>query len=138
MPTYDYTCTACKKTVEIFHSMTEKPRTKCPSCGKNALERQLGTGGAIIFKGGGFYQTDYRSDSYKKAAAADSGTNSGSGGGAKDAGESKATPTETKAESKSGSKANAETKPSDAKPAKQATKEPAKDSSKKPSKSTKD
>jgi predicted nucleic acid-binding Zn ribbon protein len=53
--------------------MTEKARTKCPACGKNTLERQLGTGGAIIFKGSGFYQTDYRSDSYKKAAKADSG-----------------------------------------------------------------
>lgn len=71
MPTYDYRCTACGVMHEIFHSMTEKPRRTCPGCGKNALERQLGTGGAIIFKGSGFYQTDYRSESYKKSAQAD-------------------------------------------------------------------
>jgi putative FmdB family regulatory protein len=72
MPTYDYKCTACDHAFEIFHSMSEVKR-KCPECGKNALERQIGTGGAVIFKGSGFYQTDYRSESYKKAAEADSG-----------------------------------------------------------------
>jgi putative FmdB family regulatory protein len=71
MPTYDYRCNACQKTIEIFHSMSEPARKKCPLCGKNALERQLGTGGAIIFKGSGFYQTDYRSESYKNAQKAD-------------------------------------------------------------------
>lgn len=71
MPTYDYLCKACGKRMEIFHSMTEPARKKCPQCGKSALERQLGTGGAIIFKGSGFYQTDYRSDGYKKAAEAE-------------------------------------------------------------------
>jgi putative FmdB family regulatory protein len=71
MPTYDYTCKACGKSFEIFHSMTEVKR-KCPACGKNALERQIGTGGAIIFKGSGFYQTDYRSESYKKAKESES------------------------------------------------------------------
>ena len=73
MPTYDYTCKACGKSVEIFHSMSEVKR-KCPACGKNALERQIGTGGAIIFKGSGFYQTDYRSEGYKKAKESESGT----------------------------------------------------------------
>lgn len=72
MPTYDYKCTACKHQMEAFHSMKDKPLRKCPSCGKNALERLIGTGGAVIFKGSGFYQTDYRSESYKKAATADS------------------------------------------------------------------
>ncbi len=71
MPTYDYTCTACKKTLEIFHSMKEPAKKVCPACGKKALERQLGTGGAIIFKGSGFYQTDYRSEGYKKSAEAE-------------------------------------------------------------------
>jgi hypothetical protein len=52
--------------------MKDKPLRKCPSCGKNALERLIGTGAAVLFKGSGFYQTDYRSEGYKKAAAADS------------------------------------------------------------------
>jgi putative FmdB family regulatory protein len=73
LPTYDYKCTACGHAFEIFHSMTELKR-KCPKCGKNALERQIGTGGAVIFKGSGFYQTDYRSEAYKKSAKDDSGT----------------------------------------------------------------
>ncbi len=79
MPTYEYRCKSCGKQTDIFHSMTEAPRRKCPACGKNALERMIGTGGAVIFKGSGFYQTDYRSESYKKAAAADkNGSSSGS------------------------------------------------------------
>lgn len=71
MPTYEYVCRSCEHEFEVFHSMTEKPRRKCPECGKNALERKIGTGGAVLFKGSGFYQTDYRSESYKKAAEAD-------------------------------------------------------------------
>ena len=72
MPTYDYKCTACEHRFEQFQSMRDKPLKKCPSCGKNALERLIGTGAAVLFKGSGFYQTDYRSESYKKAAAAES------------------------------------------------------------------
>ena len=72
MPTYDYKCNACDHRFEHFQSMKDKPLKKCPSCGKNALERLIGTGAAVIFKGSGFYQTDYRSEGYKKAAAADS------------------------------------------------------------------
>jgi len=71
MPTYDYRCNACKAEFEHFQSIKEKPLKKCPHCGKNTLERLIGTGGAILFKGSGFYQTDYRADSYKKAAEAD-------------------------------------------------------------------
>lgn len=65
MPTYDYACRACGHALEIFHSMTEAPKKKCPKCGKNKLERQIGGGAGVIFKGSGFYSTDYRSDSYK-------------------------------------------------------------------------
>ena len=72
MPTYDYKCSACSHEFEQFQSMKDKALRKCPKCGKPALERLIGTGGAIIFKGSGFYQTDYRSDSYKKSADADS------------------------------------------------------------------
>lgn len=71
MPTYDYRCSACKHEFEQFQSMTAKPLKTCPKCGKKALERLIGTGAALVFKGSGFYQTDYRSDSYKKAASAD-------------------------------------------------------------------
>ncbi len=71
MPTYDYRCAECGHQFELFHSMKDAPKKKCPKCAKNALERLIGTGGGVLFKGGGFYETDYRSDSYKKAAAAD-------------------------------------------------------------------
>lgn len=68
MPTYDYRCDSCEHTLEAFESITAKPMKKCPSCGKLKLKRLLGTGAGLIFKGSGFYETDYRSDSYKKAA----------------------------------------------------------------------
>ena len=71
MPTYEYHCKICKHRFERFQSMKDSPLRKCPACGKAALERLIGTGGAVIFKGSGFYQTDYRSDSYQKAAEAD-------------------------------------------------------------------
>lgn len=71
MPTYDYKCKDCEHAWEEFQSITAKATKKCPECGKRKAERQIGPGAGIIFKGSGFYQTDYRSDSYKKAAAAD-------------------------------------------------------------------
>ena len=71
MPTYDYVCDACHHEFEEYQSITADPLRKCPKCGKNKLRRLIGTGAAIMFKGSGFYQTDYRSDSYKKAAEAD-------------------------------------------------------------------
>lgn len=74
MPTYDYRCTACEHEFEEFQSMTAPLLKKCPKCGKNKLERLIGTGAALMFKGSGFYITDYRSDSYKKSAEADKPT----------------------------------------------------------------
>src|SRR5438094_10675861 len=71
MPTYDYECDACGHTFEEFQSMTDKVLKKCPACKKPKLRRLLGTGAAIIFKGSGFYQTDYRSESYKSGAKAE-------------------------------------------------------------------
>lgn len=71
MPTYDYECGACGHALEVFQGINDPLLKKCPECGKNKLARQFGTGAAIVFKGSGFYQTDYRSDSYKKAAKAD-------------------------------------------------------------------
>ncbi len=82
MPTYDYRCKACNHEFELFQSMSDAVKKKCPACGKSALERLIGTGAALVFKGSGFYQTDYRSESYKKAAKAESG-----GGEAKSSGE---------------------------------------------------
>src|SRR5258707_10725915 len=72
MPTYDYVCEACDHKFELFQSIKDDPIKKCPECGKNKLRRLFGTGAAVMFKGSGFYTTDYRSDSYKKAASADS------------------------------------------------------------------
>ncbi len=84
MPTYDYRCEACGHEMEEFQSITAKPLKKCPACGKQKLQRLIGIGAGIIFKGSGFYETDYRSDSYKQAAKADkegSSTPAGSGDG---------------------------------------------------------
>lgn len=74
MPTYQYQCSACKHAFEELQSMKEEPLTKCPKCKKKKLERLLGTGAGLLFKGSGFYITDYRSESYKSAAKADSGS----------------------------------------------------------------
>src|SRR5688572_920157 len=71
MPTYDYECDACGRKFEEFQSMMDKLLKKCPACKKPKLRRLLGTGAAIIFKGSGFYQTDYRSESYKSGAKAE-------------------------------------------------------------------
>jgi putative FmdB family regulatory protein len=71
MPTYEYQCDACNHNFDEFQSMSEEPLKKCPKCGKRKLRRLFGTGAAVIFKGSGFYQTDYRSESYKTAAQAD-------------------------------------------------------------------
>jgi putative FmdB family regulatory protein len=67
MPTYDYICESCGYEFERFQSIAARPIRKCPKCGKVSLKRLIGAGSGIIFKGTGFYQTDYRSESYKKA-----------------------------------------------------------------------
>jgi putative FmdB family regulatory protein len=99
MPTYEYHCDACGHRFEKFQSIKAAPVRKCPKCGKNAVKRLLGTGAGIIFKGSGFYTTDYRSESYQQAAKSEGGTS-----------ESK---TETKSDSKSEAKpaATTESKP---------------------------
>jgi putative FmdB family regulatory protein len=71
MPTYDYECDACDHQFDAFQAMSDDPLKKCPKCGKKKLRRLFGAGAGLIFKGSGFYLTDYRSESYKQAAAAD-------------------------------------------------------------------
>ena len=100
MPTYEYHCDACGADFELFQSITAKPVRKCPKCGKGSARRLIGTGAGIIFKGCGFYTTDYRSDSYKKAAEKDTPP-------AKDASDDKAGKAKPDAEAK---------KPKDKKP----------------------
>ena len=92
MPTYDYECDACGHKFELFQSISAPVEKKCPECKKLKLRRLFGTGAAVVFKGSGFYQTDYRSDSYKKAAESD-----------KPASETKSdTKSDSKSETKSG------------------------------------
>ena len=71
MPTYEYKCSHCDHLMEVFQSITASPKKKCPECGKLKLQRLIGTGAGVIFKGSGFYETDYRSDRYKKGAEGD-------------------------------------------------------------------
>ena len=72
MPTYEYRCDSCDHDFEEFQYIKDAPLKKCPCCGKNKLRRLISGGAAIVFHGNGFYQTDYRSDSYRKAAKAES------------------------------------------------------------------
>lgn len=104
MPTYDYQCDACGHEFEHFQRISEDPLKKCPECKKNKLNRLFGTGAAIVFKGSGFYETDYRSDSYKK--------------GAKKAKDSKSEKSESKSDSSSKKDTKKESKSSDTKPKK--------------------
>jgi putative FmdB family regulatory protein len=102
MPTYDYECDACGHEFELFQGINDPHLRKCPQCGKLKLRRLFGTGAAVVFKGSGFYETDYRSDSYKKAAEKDKksregGEKSSGEGAAKDSGAKK--DGETKAKS---------------------------------------
>ena len=78
MPTYDYECDACEHQWELFQKITDDPIDKCPQCKKKKARRLFGTGAAIVFKGSGFYQTDYRSESYKKGEKAASKSKSDS------------------------------------------------------------
>ena len=80
MPTYDYACRACGHRFEEFQSISADPLKKCPACKKAKLERLIGAGAGIIFKGSGFYETDYRSASYSSDAKKDTDTSSSTKG----------------------------------------------------------
>ncbi|MCS7304932.1 MAG: zinc ribbon domain-containing protein [Thermoguttaceae bacterium] len=84
MPTYEYRCDACEHQFELFQSITAEPQRRCPQCGRLKLRRLIGPGAAILFKGSGFYITDYRSESYKKAAAAEKSATKTDGNGKSD------------------------------------------------------
>lgn len=71
MPTYEYECSGCGHKFEMFQSIKAQPARKCPACGRASARRLIGTGAGVIFRGSGFYQTDYRSESYRKRAEAD-------------------------------------------------------------------
>jgi len=77
MPTYDYECGSCGHKYELFQSIKAEPEKVCPACKKKTAKRLIGAGGTIIFRGPGFYVTDYRSESYKKAAKAEADAASG-------------------------------------------------------------
>lgn len=70
MPTYDYVCPKCGTTMEKFHGMNEKPRVRCTAC-RSLARKQIGAGAGVLFKGSGFYQTDYRSSAYQASAKAE-------------------------------------------------------------------
>lgn len=76
MPTYEYACLACDHRFEEFQSMTAKPIRKCPQCGKLKVKRLISAGAGVIFKGSGFYETDYRSKSYSDDAKKDTAASS--------------------------------------------------------------
>jgi putative FmdB family regulatory protein len=105
MPTYDYVCDACDHQFELFQSITAEPERKCPVCRRLKLRRLIGPGAAIVFKGSGFYKTDYRSESYKKGAEAEKKHRSDgkSSGTASDAKGSKAKTTEKPAQTSTAS-----------------------------------
>lgn len=85
MPTYDYECSSCGHQYELFQPITAKPQRKCPACQRPTARRLIGAGAGLIFKGSGFYITDYRSESYKQAAKSDSESSGGKKESAADA-----------------------------------------------------
>src|SRR5215213_8396089 len=97
MPTYEYKCDACGNAFEKFQSMSSPPVRKCPKCGKNKVRRLIGTGAGLIFKGSGFYITDYRDKAYTDKAKAESGGGDGSAASSDGKSDSK---TETKTDAK--------------------------------------
>jgi putative FmdB family regulatory protein len=98
MPTYEYRCEACGHQFEKFQSIISASIRKCPKCGRKKVKRLISTGAGLLFKGSGFYITDYRSPAYAEKAKSESGS-AGAG------------------ESKPADAAKSETKPADSKPA---------------------
>ena len=127
MPTYEYKCDGCGVEFERFQSMSAEPIKRCPECGKAKVRRLIGTGAGLIFKGSGFYITDYRDKSYADKAKAESGTGGGGGDAKGDAKGDTAKPDTAKTEAKPAADAKpaAPAKP-ESKPAKSESKSPKK------------
>jgi len=112
MPHYDYVCETCEKQFEVFQSMNDKRLTKCPEKGcKGKVRRLIGTGAGLVFKGSGFYITDYRSENYKAGAKQD--------GAASTAATTASSPTTTPAATPAPASAPAEKPAKKSKPAKE-------------------
>ena len=109
MPTYEYKCDACGYAFERFQPITADPVKRCPECGKAKVKRLISAGAGIIFKGSGFYITDYRSEGYNNSAKADKAEGGTSGEAKTD------TKSESKSDSKSDSKPAADVKPAESK-----------------------
>ncbi|HWE03007.1 MAG TPA: zinc ribbon domain-containing protein [Tepidisphaeraceae bacterium] len=133
MPTYEYKCKSCGYKFEKFHSMTAASIKKCPECGKRTVERLIGTGAALIFKGSGFYITDYRDASYAEKAKADAAPAKTESDSSSTGADAKPAAAETKAEAKTESKTDAK---AEAKPAAKTESAPAKAESKPSAKSS--
>lgn len=103
MPTYEYECTKCGHTFERFQSMSEEPLKKCPEC-RCKVKRLIGTGAGIIFKGSGFYETDYRSNNYHEGAKKDKSTEKSSSSSEKKSGKTKSDKKKDSSKSKPKSK----------------------------------
>jgi len=111
MPTYEYVCNACGYEFERFQPITSAPVKRCPECGKAKVKRLIGTGAGLIFKGSGFYITDYRDKSYTDKAKADTGATSSDKSDSKPSTETKA------ADNKSSDSKSTESRSSEPKPA---------------------
>ena len=100
MPTYEYRCAQCRHEFDKFQRMSDEPVAECPVCGAEAT-RKLSGGAGLLFKGSGFYITDYRSESYKKAAGSEGGGSGGGPGGGSDGGSKDSSAPAAKTESAS-------------------------------------
>lgn len=107
MPTYEYRCQECEETCEFLQSFSDPPKRKCPSCGRHRLKKMISGGAGLIFKGSGFYITDYRKADYEKDAKADKD----SGKADKDSGKSKSADSGKGSSGKDSSGKSKDTKP---------------------------
>jgi len=131
MPTYEYLCNACGNRFEKFQSMTSAPIKQCPKCKRNKVRRLISAGAGLIFKGSGFYITDYRSEGYKERAKAEAGGESKTSEKGTAAGDAKPVDKGATTEVKAAAKTEAAAAPAVKTESKPASKPEAKRSSKK-------